>query len=606
MMDVYQVLEELSPTPVGRAFLVVHPQSPHSPRVLEAYDPSFALQSRFVRGLEQESASALAFEHPGSARVRDVQCTAPQPHLVRDYVPGVRLSHLLSDLTASKSVLPWTCVLNIGLQLASALQAAQAAALPQSRLHHGQLSPHEVLLDLQGHAVLLGLGSGRARHSLSAPTAGWAYAPPERHPSKALTGSADIYGLGLLLHEALWGRPAFVRSSAEATRQAVALEPLPGLASRHPGMADGLEDLLFSMCRKLPGERPDKMSTVIAAMKAMLPEPEAARAALLAAVRRYCAPRLARVARMQATLPSSTEATDDTHAFAADPTAWLPGMMVAGRYRIIEALGEGGAALVYRVEHVSLGREFALKALRPQLSSQASVVQRFRREAQAIGRLDHDNIVKVTDFGQTEEGVLFTVMDWVPGASLHDMLITVGALDAFTSLEVVKGVLEALSCAHDAKVVHRDIKPDNIMLATEDGELRVQLVDFGIAHLEDEGPLAATRITKNGMLLGTPAYMAPEQAAGEAVDHRVDLYSVGVVLYEALTGRAAYSGDSTVAVLSKVLTQAPAPPKFEVPEGLDAAQLRQVLQRALSKDPSARFQSAADFLEALQSCDQRA
>jgi serine/threonine-protein kinase len=278
---------------------------------------------------------------------------------------------------------------------------------------------------------------------------------------------------------------------------------------------------------------------------------------------------------------------DDT----ALPTL-APGTLLAERYRVLGHLGTGGMGAVYRVEHVMMAKQLALKLLRPELSSQASVVERFEREARSSARLDHPHVVRITDFGRQADGALYMVMELVEGPSLADVL-RAGPRPALDwSARVLDQILAALEHAHAHGVVHRDIKPGNVMLTRDE---RVKLVDFGIAKItaNDEAQL-----TQLGMVVGTPRYMAPEQAAGEAVDARADLYSVGVLAYELLTGRAPFEG-SSMEVLTKHLTQ-PVPPL--VMDGVDAARARAVeavVLHALEKPRERRYATATELRTAL-------
>lgn len=607
MIQGYDVLAELTPTRVGRAFMA---DLQGTRVVVEVFNPVHALQGRFMRTLESERSAATAFRHSGAPRVLQVHAHPPEIYLVSEYVPGIRLNHLLEAMRSAQQSLPWRVALAVGIQLAGVLQAAHGTSWGSRGpmpLYHGAICPSDVLIGLDGRALLLGLGTGRARATVSPRVEDLSYRPPESLAGRALSGSADVYGLGLVIYELLGGGRAFERSSPQATRQAVTLEPLPALADLSPDAPKDIEDLLFAMCRKLPGERPQDIGAVLAKLKGSLPEDSVPyEEQLLRLVHMHCGPRVRRVQALCAlrppSPPSPSSGADPSPTEApVGPQLLSPGALVADRYRVIEVLGQGGAAIVYRVEHVSLGRQFALKVLRAELSDQPSLLERFRREAQAIGRLDHPNIVRVSDFGQTPDGALFTVMQLVEGASMQDILRKLGTLDPFTALEIAKELLCALDCAHGAGVVHRDIKPDNIMLTTEQGRLRVRLVDFGIAQqtmYETPGP----RLTRSNVLLGTPLYMAPEQAVGDPVDHRADLYSVGVVLYEALSGRPPFVGETTVAILSQALTEPP--PKFEIQaqDGLRPAQLWAVIDRALSKEPEQRFGTAGEFIEALEGC----
>ncbi|MCA9553283.1 MAG: serine/threonine protein kinase, partial [Myxococcales bacterium] len=278
------------------------------------------------------------------------------------------------------------------------------------------------------------------------------------------------------------------------------------------------------------------------------------------------------------------------------------GAVVGDRYRILEMIGQGGASVVYRAEHTMLGKAVAVKVLRTELSDMEQATLRFQQEARSLCQLDHPNIVRVTDFGRTHNGSLFLVMDLARGVSLSDLMARQGALTPSVAVAVAREVLFGLSHAHAHGLVHRDMKPDNVMVDLSDGRVRAKILDFGIAKiLEDDGPVDG-RITEPGRVFGTPRYMAPEQASERPVDARTDVYSVGVCLYEMLSGRHPFPGESALEVLGKVLMHHPDPLVFEPSPVLRTERLSAVVGRAMAKDPEARFDSADAMSQALKEC----
>lgn len=272
--------------------------------------------------------------------------------------------------------------------------------------------------------------------------------------------------------------------------------------------------------------------------------------------------------------------------------------VLSGRYRIDEPIGRGGMASVYRGYDLTLGRAVAIKILDRQLAGDNAFRTRFRLEAQAASRMAHPTIVRVFDAGEdtetnpdgTTRPVPFIVMELVKGALLKD-IIARGPVPVTDAVRYVDGILEALEYSHRAGVVHRDIKPGNVMV-TDSGQVKV--MDFGIARAVSD---SSSTVAETTAILGTAAYFSPEQAKGEPVDARADLYSAGVVLYELLAGRTPFRGESPVAVAYQHVSEAPLPPSEiieTVPRSLDAVALR-----ALAKDPFQRYQDAASFREAL-------
>ncbi|MGH2671822.1 MAG: Stk1 family PASTA domain-containing Ser/Thr kinase, partial [Actinomycetota bacterium] len=261
-----------------------------------------------------------------------------------------------------------------------------------------------------------------------------------------------------------------------------------------------------------------------------------------------------------------------------------------GRYRVEQELGRGGMAKVYRGEDTVLGRTVAIKILAPQFADDQDFVHRFRREAQAAARISNHNLVSVFDTG-SDDGVHFIVMEYVDGRTLADLIAGGGRILPDRAIEIAIDVCRALEAAHAQGVIHRDIKPGNIML---DEKGHVKVTDFGIARVVS----TAETIAQTAAVLGTASYLSPEQAQGQPVDGRSDLYSLGCVLFEMVTGRAPFLGDSPVAVASKHVLEQPTPPSRlnpDVSPDLDA-----VILRALAKNPANRYQTAEEFREDLE------
>jgi serine/threonine-protein kinase len=274
------------------------------------------------------------------------------------------------------------------------------------------------------------------------------------------------------------------------------------------------------------------------------------------------------------------------------------GSLLDGRYRIDSVLGKGGMGRVYKGEHTGIGKAVAIKVLHSKLGGSREAAQRFQREALASGRLDHANIVGVSDFGVLEDGSLYLVMEALEGETLGDRLQREKRIPWPEALEIVRGVLAGLRHAHDRGVVHRDIKPDNVFLAVKDGERVVKILDFGIAKLV-AGDANDPASTRTGLTVGTPAYLSPEQAVGGAITSASDLYSMSVVLYEMLTGRAPFEDTDPLAMLTAhvsrdVPTFAEVAPDLAVPPGLE-----QVINHGLAKVSAERIQTAVEYMQAL-------
>ena len=269
--------------------------------------------------------------------------------------------------------------------------------------------------------------------------------------------------------------------------------------------------------------------------------------------------------------------------------------MKYGRYQIVDEIGKGSMGVVYRAHDPQINRQIALKILREDRISNEELVQRFLREAQAMGGLPHANIATVYDTGR-DHNTIFIAMELLMGQSLRDVMRD----KKLNPQEIVKiglQVAEALDFAHQRGIVHRDIKPSNIII---DPGGRVKITDFGIAHIEDP---AMTQQTIPGEILGTPLYMSPEQVLSKPVDGRTDLYSLGVILYELTTGTSPFKGDSLPAIFQSILQDTPqAPEPAETPT---FRPLSNLILKSLDKDPNKRFQTGSEMALPLKACLQR-
>ncbi len=270
----------------------------------------------------------------------------------------------------------------------------------------------------------------------------------------------------------------------------------------------------------------------------------------------------------------------------------LVGQVVSDRYRVDALLGAGGMGCVYQATHVHMRNVVALKVLHRQMNMIPEAVARFEREAIAAARIQHKNVAAARDFGRLEDGSFYMALEFVEGTTLRELLSEVGALPIPRTVNILRQIAEALNAAHAKNVVHRDLKPDNVMLL-DDGTDFVKVLDFGIAKVSGSNA-DGSQLTQLGSVFGTPDYMSPEQAAGQPVDHRSDLYALGVLMYEMLTGGPPFSGDSIAIVLSKHMHE-PAP---DLPERVDW-RLADLTKRLLAKDPSERPASARVVVDEL-------
>src|SRR5690606_15710074 len=310
-----------------------------------------------------------------------------------------------------------------------------------------------------------------------------------------------------------------------------------------------------------------------------------------------------------------------------EPTDMARMGTTVGNYHLQEILGRGGMGTVYSGEHVYIGKKVAVKVLHPRFARYEDAVKRFLREARAASSINHPNIVDVTDFGPTQDGGVYFVMEYLEGTSLEDLIEKRGAIPLHRALNVANQMALALAAAHEKGIIHRDLKPDNIMLIRKPGRrdlIRmldtaddattqrfviekedeydfVKILDFGIAKVLHHEEVAPGQ-TLAGAVFGTPEYMSTEAARGEEVDHRADIYSCGVILFDMMTGRSPFEAQAAAEVLAMQINKPPPSPRevsphLEITEGAD-----RLVLKAMSKDPNQRHQSMDEFRAELQTC----
>jgi serine/threonine-protein kinase len=277
-----------------------------------------------------------------------------------------------------------------------------------------------------------------------------------------------------------------------------------------------------------------------------------------------------------------------------------PGDIIDGKYRIVRLIGEGGMGAVYEGENTRIHRRVAIKVLHAGVAEQGEAVARFEREAQAAGRIGSEHIVEVLDLGTLPGGDRYLVMEYLDGEGLGSRIKNRGRLSAQELCPVAFQLMEGLAAAHGAGIIHRDLKPDNVfLLRTRGGKADfVKLLDFGISKFSALSGDSGFSMTRTGAVMGTPYYMAPEQAKGSReLDHRVDIYATGVILYEALTGQVPFNADTFNELLFKIVLEEPRPLE-QVDPSIDRG-FSAIVSKAMARDPAHRFQSASDFQNAL-------
>jgi len=309
---------------------------------------------------------------------------------------------------------------------------------------------------------------------------------------------------------------------------------------------------------------------------------------------------------------------DGTPLRASLPEDPLAGRVLSGRYRLVEVIGRGGMGAVYRAHHILMDKAVAVKVLRQELASDTEAVARFHREARSASRLDHDHIIRVSDFGQTDDGLLFLVMELLDGENLAQVLRR-GPLPWRRAAAIVRDVATGLAHAHEQGVIHRDLKPENIVLVRRSKSRQlVKVLDFGLAKLvqtasaggaagggdaagDAEPDVAVQSLTRTGVVFGTPEYMSPEQAEGRSLDARTDIYALGVVSYQMLSGKLPFSAPTFLALIAKTVNEPPPPlsEAIESPAVVIPAEVEELVLSCLAKSPDDRPQLAEEIAETL-------
>jgi len=273
----------------------------------------------------------------------------------------------------------------------------------------------------------------------------------------------------------------------------------------------------------------------------------------------------------------------------------LIGSVVDGRYEIQAALGEGGMGTVYRARHKAIGRVFAMKVLRQDLAREGELCARFIQEARAAATINHPNVVQITDYGTLPNATPYFVMEYLDGVSLSKLLRNGGPLPAARAVRLLLQIATGVGAAHRCGIVHRDLKPDNIIVIEESGREIVKILDFGVAKIA-----GSASMTRAGMVFGSPHYMSPEQASGQPVDHRADIYALGIIMYEMFTGRVPFEADTFMGVLTKHMFMEPERFSAKIGPACELGALEDITLRCLEKKPDNRFPTTEALAAAVE------
>jgi serine/threonine protein kinase len=585
------------------------------------------------RRFRDEALVALRLAHGNMVSVFDAGMQGGQIFLAMEYVDGKDLLATWNRCADRRVPFPVDISVYIVKEVTRAL--VYAHAFEDLKLVHRDVSPANVLLSYTGEVKLTDFGLAMSILKMERTMPGivygkLSYLSPEQARRQPLDGRVDIYAAGIMLWELLTGRQLFPIASpadqpnpdAMARARNPEVVPPSTISHRVP------PDLDRIVMRALAVEREDRYpnaellrADLAAFLAETAPKTDADRLAgflrplfaddareekrererLIAGSRAmlsggHGAPSAGPGAPAAGLDVPSASLRDDSHREGEDPRI---GTTLGGRYHIRRLCGEGAMGRVYEGQHIDIGRRVAIKVLHARFHHSADLVERFRREARAASKIGHPNIVDVTDSGSTPDGAFYFVMEFLDGVNLEDLILRTGPLPVERALLVAAQISRALEAAHAAEVIHRDLKPANVMLVNRNDEADfVKVLDFGISKDLDLAVGAA--LTRPDIAIGTPAYMAPEQAAGKAADALTDVYAVGGLLYEMLTATQPCTGDDAIEVLQRKATEDPRPIGELRPEL--PRDVQRLVMRALARAPSDRQPSMAALKDQVVAC----
>ncbi len=596
----YHLLERTAVDPVGEEFLAAWgvDEGVEQLRTLKCIYPRIAEEEEFIALFSEEARALSRLSSANVVRVMEVGVEGAVPFVAREHVEGLPVARLLELAESRGSPWPWELALHVAAEVLRGLDYVHRREDIHGQpmgMRHGDVRPANVVVSFDGEIKLTNFGT-TLRFIVDEKTNARLrdlrrrFDPPEGRDGLEPTVSGDLWGAAMTLLAMLIGRaprssPAEDGASWSPPRMASRVESLPPVVDTFLGRALNTAEsyrfddaasmraaLLEILGSHALGHPPDDLAAWAGDLGRESRERE----------REQIRRRLGREAVLK------VEGTDGA-------TALAPGNVLDGRYHLLRQIGEGGMGVVFEAEHTGLGKRLALKVLHERVLDDDSAVERFRREARIVGGLGHPAIVGASDFGVTEEGYHFLAMELLEGESLADR-IAAGSIAPSELTRALAEVCDGLQAAHEAGVIHRDLKPDNIHLTPRGA----RILDFGIA--KRTGLEAEDRaLTRTGHICGTVDYIAPEQIRGLDEDPRSDIYGVGVILYEALTGETPFHGRTVGETLHRVINDKLVPPRKRTGDKTIPAELEAICTKALRRHPEKRFQSTGELAAALRS-----
>jgi serine/threonine-protein kinase len=580
----------------------------------------------FLARFLDEARVQSQLNHPGVAQILEASTDDNgEPYTVVEYVEGRSLADVRHRAVQVGARIGWPEAVAVAIEMGAALahvhERAGADGSPLGIVHR-DLSPQNVMIGYAGEVKLIDFGTARGHNRRCHTVAGVVFAKPgyvapEVARQQVGDGRIDVYAMGVMLWELCAGKRLLsgeaqkhLEEVAAGRFQVPALAPIRGIPKE-------LDDIIRKLCVNDPDDRyasASQASTDLARVLSQAPAVKGGERSVrtrIAALMRTLWPneparhraefaKLLKQARALRSLSNETPVSERSMRIAQATEGTDPAILPGTSYRLLEKIGEGASGEVFEAEHVELGRKYAVKVLSTAHSAAHDAVERFRREARAIAKISHPNLVKLHDFGKSLDGRVFLVMELLAGMTLDSYAESRGEkgtprIGWREAVGLAIQTTRALEAAHDAGLVHRDLKPQNLFM-TESGELK--LLDFGVAMALADTADSEKR-QKGFAVFGTPEYMAPEQVAGEPVDARCDLYALGCVLYELLTGTRPFEG-SPVVVMGKQLREIPENPRTRSPDVVMPREIEDVVLKALAKAKEERYASATAMRAALE------
>jgi len=507
-----------------------------------------------LQRFKQELILARLVTHRNVIRIFDIGAAGDIKFITMDFVDGRDLKSVLTE----QRKLPAGKACDIVRQVCLGLEAAHVEGVV-----HRDLKPQNIMLDSQGRVYLMDFGLARSMELVGMTRTGAllgtpAYMSPEQAKGEKVDARTDLFSLGVIFYELVTGVLPYQAESMMATLIKRAKEPPTPPIQVEPSLPPAINDCIMK-CLQIKLERRYQNAGEI----------------------------LADLGFSSGLHPTPAPAPVSAARPAETPSTLSPGSQFGPRYRIEALLGEGGMGKVYKAYDLDVGRNVALKLVKPELARNPASMERLKQELLLASQISHKHILRIHDLGDVG-GLKFISMAYVDGKDLHNLIANEGKLPIPRAITIARQLCQALEAAHNEGVVHRDLKPQNVLM---DSNGQVFISDFGLAK-SLEGP--STMMTNAGEVLGTPRYMSPEQAESKSADNRSDLYSLGLILYEMVTGDLPFGSDSVMQTMYQRVTQDPKSPQLLNPGVPDY--LAQIILRCLVRDPEQRYQHARDIV----------